>query len=94
MRELARRTLSRVDGCAVPSVQGAFYLLLRIATDLPALEVATRLIREHGVAVIPGNAFGLTHGCYLRVAYGALPKAATMEGLDRLDRGLRTLLQT
>lgn len=94
MRELARRTLSRVDGCAVPSVQGAFYLLLRIATDLPALELATRLIREHGVAVIPGNAFGLTHGCYLRVAYGALPKAATMEGLDRLDRGLRTLLQT
>ena len=56
--------------------------------------MATRLIREHGVAVIPGNAFGLTHGCYLRVAYGALPKAATMEGLDRLDRGLRTLLQT
>ena len=25
--------------------------------------------------MIPGTAFGLTHGCYFRVAYGALEKA-------------------
>jgi aspartate/methionine/tyrosine aminotransferase len=56
------------------------------------MDVAERLIREHGVAVIPGNAFGLADGCHLRVAYAALPPAAISEGVDRLVRGLKVLL--
>jgi aspartate/methionine/tyrosine aminotransferase len=50
--------------------------------------VAERLIREHKVAVIPGFAFGMTEGCYFRVAYGALQKATVSEGVGRLVRGL------
>ena len=38
------------------------------------MTLAERLIREHKVAVIPGPAFGMTDGCYFRVAYGALQK--------------------
>ena len=53
--------------------------------------MAERLIREHGVAVIPGNAFGLERGGYLRVAYGALTTETATEGLARLARGLRAL---
>ena len=56
--------------------------------------MAEQLIREHGVAVIPGNAFGLERGCHLRVAYGALQKETATEGIGRLVRGLRTLVQT
>ena len=52
---------------------------------------AERLIREHQVAVIPGTAFGMTDGCYLRVAYGALQKETVAEGIGRLVLGLRAI---
>ncbi|MEY2880665.1 MAG: hypothetical protein RLZZ15_3045, partial [Verrucomicrobiota bacterium] len=52
----------------IPPADGAFYFLLRLKrTSRPPLEIAELLVREHGVAVIPGNAFGLAHGCHLRV---------------------------
>lgn len=88
-RELAR--LAAEGRCDAPSAQGAFYFLLRVNTDRAALAIAEWLIREHGVAVIPGNAFGLERGCHLRVAYGALTKETATEGLARLGRGLRAL---
>ena len=50
-----------------------------------------RLIREHKVAVVPGPAFGMTDGCYFRVAYGALQKATVAEGIGRLVKGLRAI---
>ena len=45
------------------------------------------------MAVIPGHAFGVTNGCYFRVAYGALQKATVAEGIGRLVNGLRVLLE-
>jgi aspartate/methionine/tyrosine aminotransferase len=58
------------------------------------LIVAERLIREHRVAVIPGSAFGLTNGCHFRVAYGALQKETVAEGIGRLVKGLRKILES
>jgi aspartate/methionine/tyrosine aminotransferase len=81
------------DGrCEIPRADGAFYFLLRLETAVPPLTIAERLVREHGVAVIPGNAFGLTGGSHLRVAYGALQPETAIEGIDRLVRGLRALV--
>jgi len=77
----------------VPAADGAFYCLLKVHTDLEPLALAERLIREHKVAVIPGTAFGMTEGCYFRVAYGALQKATVAEGIGRLVGGLRAILQ-
>lgn len=82
--------------CEIPPAQGAFYFLLRLrATPVPPspLQVAERLIREHRVAVIPGNAFGLDHGCHLRVAYGALQPETAREAIGRLAAGLRALVR-
>jgi len=76
----------------VPAADGAFYVLLRVHTDLDPLALAERLIREHKVAVIPGTAFGMTGGCYFRVAYGALQKETVAEGVGRLVTGLKTIL--
>lgn len=81
------------DVCTVPPVMGAFYLLLRIHGTLDPLVLVERLIREHGVALLPGNAFGLTDGCYLRLSYGAVTAERLGEGLDRLGRGLRVILR-
>ena len=77
--------------CTVPTVDGAFYCFLRVNADADPMTVAERLIREHGVAVVPGSAFGSTDGCYFRVAYGALEKDTVAEGIGRLVAGLRRI---
>lgn len=92
-RELALGELEAVRGCCtVAPAEGAFYLLLRVDTRMAPLELVERLVREHGVAVIPGPAFGLEEGCHLRVSYGALRREAVAEGMGRLVRGLRGLV--
>ncbi|MEQ1727439.1 MAG: pyridoxal phosphate-dependent aminotransferase [Vicinamibacterales bacterium] len=76
----------------VPAADGAFYALMKVETNQAPLVLAERLIREHKVAVIPGDAFGMTDGCYFRVAFGALQKATVAEGVGRLVAGLRVIL--
>jgi len=81
------------DFCTVPPADGAFYFLLRIDAGRDPMELTERLIREHQVAVIPGTAFGMDSGCYLRVSYGALQKDTAAEGIGRLVKGLKTILK-
>ena len=80
------------DQVQVPAAEGAFYLLVRLQTDLDAMHIVTRLVREHKVAVIPGDAFGLNDPCYLRIAYGALRQEDVVMGMDRLVGGLAQIL--
>jgi aspartate/methionine/tyrosine aminotransferase len=75
----------------VPAADGAFYILLRVNRPLDPLVVGERLVREHKVAVIPGVSFGMTDGCYFRVAFGALQKATVAEGIGRLIAGLKAI---
>ena len=77
--------------CTVAASEGAFYLFPRVHTDLDPLALTERLIREHGVAVVPGSAFGDLAGCSLRVSYGALNPSSIKEGTRRLVRGLKAL---
>ena len=90
-RDVALRELSGIPGCRLVKTDGAFYFLLTLDSPLKPLQLVERLVKEHGVAAIPGDAFGLG-GCTLRVAYGALEKSTAAEGLGRLARGLRALL--
>lgn len=76
----------------VPAADGAFYCLMKVETTEDPVALNERLIKDHRVAVIPGTAFGMTDGCYFRVAYGALQKATVAEGIGRLVKGLRALL--
>ena len=80
------------DRCVVPETDGAFYFFIRLRTDLPPMTVVERLVREHGVAAIPGTVFGMVDGCYLRVSYGALRRESVVEGLGRLMAGLRAII--
>ena len=50
------------------------------------------LVRDFGVAVLPGSTFGVTGGCYLRIAYGALAADTVAEGMRRLVSGLHSLI--
>lgn len=78
--------------CTIPAASGAFYFLLNVHTEISDFELVKRLIQEHRVAVIPGNTFGMTQGCYLRVAYGALKPDTAKEGMGRLVKGLQAIL--
>ena len=92
VRRLVLDELDEVgDFCTVPKADGAFYFLLRLDTKLDAMAVVERLVRQFGVAVIPGTTFGMHDGCYLRIAYGALEKATVAEGMGRLVRGLKAV---
>ncbi len=76
------------DRVRFPRPDGAFYVFLTIDTDLRAMEVVERLVRDHGVAAIPGDTFGALEGCSLRVAFGALQPQTVAEGIDRFVRGI------
>src|SRR5215510_1346299 len=93
VREVVMSELAALGDCAVvPPAYGAFYFFLRLDTELKPLALVERLVKEHGVAAIPGDAFGMVNGCYLRVSYGALRPDTVVEGVGRLARGIREIL--
>jgi aspartate/methionine/tyrosine aminotransferase len=77
--------------CETADVRGAFYYFVRVKTELDSMTLAERLVREHRVAVVPGDAFGVTDECSIRVSFGALDEATVDEGLGRLTSGLKAL---
>ncbi len=100
MAKVRAMVLQRLQNIQAPvkiSVsEGAFYFLLTVCPDtldspLDAKTLTTRLIREYGVAVIPGDTFGLEGETSLRIAYGALQESTLTEALNRLVRGLEGL---
>ncbi|MBC6472925.1 MAG: pyridoxal phosphate-dependent aminotransferase [Hormoscilla sp. GM102CHS1] len=93
VRQMLLESLQGLSGlCTIGPADGAFYLFLKVNSQMDALALVKRLIREHKVAVLPGDTFGMEDGCYLRVAYGALPKETAAEGIERLVRGLQAIV--
>jgi aspartate/methionine/tyrosine aminotransferase len=90
--EILARIAAVPDLLEVPPATGAFYLFAKVNTGMSAIALSERLVREHRVAVIPGETFGVTRGCWLRIAYGSLREETVVEGIDRLVTGLRSIL--
>jgi aspartate/methionine/tyrosine aminotransferase len=92
VRRMAVDSLAALGSvCRVPSADGAFYFLIKVETELDSMTLVERLVSDYGVAVLPGATFGMTDGCYLRVAYGALSKDTVAEGIGRLVKGLQAI---
>jgi len=92
-RAIFLRELEALRGrCDVSPSEGAIYLFLRLHMDGHPMTVIERLVKEYGVAVLPGTDFGVSDGCSLRVSYGALPQAMAAEGVGRLVRGLKAII--
>ena len=91
-RKLILNELESVrDFCTFPTSQGAFYFLLNVETSLDSMSMVNKLIKDYKVAVLPGQAFGIDQGCYLRISYGALGPESAIEGIRRLTKGLNDL---
>jgi len=95
VRDLVLGELDRIRNfCTIPPSKGAFYFLLHLDTSMDPMDLVTQLIRDYGVAVIPGTTFGMEQGCYLRVSYGSLEKETVVQGIGRLVRGIPNILCT
>lgn len=85
-RDAALQLLRAPRGPAVVEPDGAFYLFIDVQDtspghDDPGSVFATRLLEEHGVAVVPGAAFR-TPG-WIRLSYAA-SQEAVVEGVKRI----------
>jgi aspartate/methionine/tyrosine aminotransferase len=93
VRELVLNELEELRGrCHLTESSGAFYLWLRLDSSEDPFCLAERLIKEHGVALIPGAAFGVERGCNLRLAYGALQLDTARDAMRRFIRGAKLIL--
>lgn len=86
-RDMAFALAEEKFDCIKP--QGAFYLFPDVSSHLKALEntqqFAARLLRDAGVAVVPGTAFGLEG--HVRISY-AVPEESLLEGFKRIVEAL------
>lgn len=77
--------------CPATPAQGAFYQLVKLNTERNDLDVVHALIRDYKIAAIPGCAFGLQEGAYLRLSYGMLDLERSKLAMARLLAGLAAL---
>lgn len=76
-------------GLEVQRPEGAFYVFVPIEKfGMDSLTFCTRMLREGGVALVPGCYFGADGYARLSYCYG---DADLKEGLDRMERFLKTL---
>jgi len=81
--------VAELPGVTAPEPEGAFYAFLDVRhVEGSSLEVAKRLLFEHGVATAPGSAFGDHCDGYVRVSY-ATGMDQLREGFDRIEAFLR-----
>ena len=79
----------REMGLPFPEPEGAFYVFPQISQfGLDSAEFCTRMIREAGVAAVPGSCFG-TDG-YIRLSY-CCSEENLRTGLDRLEGFVKKL---
>ncbi len=85
-RRLLVKGLNSLPNISCITPKGAFYAFPNIKdTNLSSAEFAERLLKEAGVAVIPGDAFGESGEGYIRCAY-CVSREDITEALDKINR--------
>lgn len=93
VRKTLYTALQNINDFSITSdSKGAFYFFIKLKTALSGMQLVETLIRDHKVAVIPGETFGATDGCFCRIAYGALDKETSEAGIKRLIKGLKEII--
>src|SRR5207249_5436205 len=83
-RDLVVGSMNEIPGVRCARPQGSFYVFPNIeGTGFDEHELASRLLNEAGVAVLPGTAFGPAGKGFIRLAY--------TQSEDELKLGLRRI---
>ena len=88
-----RYLMAELERLGIPCFEpfGAFYIFPNISQfGLSSEEFATRLIREHKVAVVPGSAFGQSGEGFVRVSY-AYSIDELKQAFERIERFINEL---
>lgn len=84
-RDLVVERLSAVPNLRVVTPEAGMFVMLDVrGTGLSAADFAWRLLREHGVSVLDGTAFGPNAAGYVRLSY-TLDEARLAEGCRRIE---------
>jgi len=84
-RQLISERLARIPGVRMAAPSGAFYAFPDVsavtrAAGISVAQLASKLLKEYGVALLPGTAFGAAGEGYLRLSFAT--------GRADLDRAL------
>jgi aspartate/methionine/tyrosine aminotransferase len=90
-RDLVVAGLNAIPGISCRTPAGAFYVFPDVSnTGIDGPELADRLLKEAGVCVLSGTAFGHVGRDHIRVSY-ANSQPNLREALNRIDSFVRTL---
>lgn len=87
-RDIAIKLLNDIDGLSVVKPNGAFYLFVNITKITNnSMVFCKELLEDVGVAVVPGEGFGL--GGYFRMSF-ATDEATIRDGITRIKKFIET----
>jgi aspartate/methionine/tyrosine aminotransferase len=90
-RHIVYDGLNSIDGIRCLKPESTFYAFPNISSfGLSSWDFAKYLVKEHKVAVVPGNIFGKAGEGYVRISFAASIEQLK-EGLARIKRGLEAL---
>lgn len=84
-RDLLHARLSRLQGIVVPKPAGAMYLFFSVAGETDSLALCKRMVREAGLGLAPGSAFGPDSESYVRWCFAGSPERLAL-GIERFER--------
>jgi len=74
-RDLILNLLSSIDGVSCSKPRGAFYVFPNVKKlGQPSLDLCERLLKEKGVAAVPGSGFGPFGEGHIRFSYATSPE--------------------
>jgi len=87
--------LQAIPGVALSPARGGMYAFFRLPGSGDSLEAAKRLVREAGLGLAPGVAFGAADesgagaGSWLRWCFASRDPQRLVQGVDRLQAWMR-----
>lgn len=87
-RDFVSGRIKSIDGLSLTDIEGAFYAFPTYSKKIKSADLSKELLDKHGVAVIPGIAFGPAGEGHLRISFGGALEDIE-RGLDRLEAYLK-----
>src|SRR5574337_1791194 len=83
-RDALGSALAALPGVQAAPPPGGMYAFVRVAAAADSVAFARKLVREHGLGLAPGRAFGAEGEGWLRWCFATREVARLRAGVDRL----------
>jgi len=90
-RKIMYERLNEIEGVSCILPEATFYAFPNISkVGVASWDLAKYLVREHGVAVVPGSIFGNNGEGYLRISFAA-DVERLKQGISRIKKGIESI---